>query len=190
MLSAAEPGAAGGVGNVSKRVIEAKTVHVSLKRRLKFTHDEKMIIAGRVHYTERDGLNSQRYAGYGTDHHMPIYREVPAAEHDTEEGRLVATGVYRAGQEGRGGGRRDQADRPATMCSLCNSLLCCSCCVSEWEDANLKTIFMAGKPIWYFRYVPFFGSAADLSDYVSRRFPESCLICQPPSHPGSGTNCL
>jgi hypothetical protein len=36
-------------------------------------------------------------------------------------------------------------------CAVCSSLVCCSCCVSEWEDANLKTIFMAGKPIWYFR---------------------------------------
>jgi hypothetical protein len=79
-----------------KRVTEEKAAHVPLKQRLKFTHDEKMVIAGRVQHNERDGLNNASRANYGTDNHVPIYREVPTNEQDEESAPLIRGRQVRA----------------------------------------------------------------------------------------------
>jgi hypothetical protein len=78
------------------RVTEEKAAHVPLKHRLKFTHDEKMVIAGRVQHNERDGLNGAARTNYGTDNHVPIYREVPANEQDEESAPLIRGRQVRA----------------------------------------------------------------------------------------------
>lgn len=124
-----------------KRVVEAKAHYVPLKRRLKLSTHERAILTGITHApeTEMDRLNTHPRASYGTT--GGVYSAVPPTDAEAEEAAALERSI-----------RRSTAQADAHRLDCCNQLCCCACLDSEWEhDKDLKSIFCAGKPIWYFR---------------------------------------
>ncbi len=118
-----------------KRVVEEKVHHVPLKRRLKLSPHERTIIAGvtRTAETEMDRLNTHARTNYGAT--GGVYSAVPPSDAEAAEAAALERSI-----------RRSTAQADA------HRLDCCACLDSEWaHDKDLKSIFCAGKPIWYFR---------------------------------------
>lgn len=117
-----------------KSVTEAKAVYVPLRRRLKFSKAQRDLLCHRLQaLSERDSLIARSAPSYGA-----LSTSEPEETAATESS---SPRPHRAEEEDAG------------CCGNCNKLLCCTCCDSEWDDANLNSIFFASKPVWYFRAV-------------------------------------
>ncbi len=115
--------------------------HVPLKRRLKLSPHERTIIAGvtRTAETEMDRLNTHSRTNYGAT--GGVYSAVPPTDAEAVEAAALERSI-----------RRSTAQADAHRLDCCNQFCCCACLDGEWaHDKDLKSIFCAGKPIWYFR---------------------------------------
>ena len=135
---------AGGGGGAHKRVAEEQAVYVPLRHRLKFTAAEKAAMArGSLRGYDGDDSDSDR---------TPL---MIAGNRGGYGATAAASAAGGHSSSSKAGSRRFQSrnSEENNCCNCVANFCCCGCCASDKEDDVLNSIFLAGRPLWYFRAV-------------------------------------